>query len=237
VSRSGWLGAIAALGLVAGGITLATRPAARPAASAQKPDLLLLSGLPLLFAEKFGLGDAPGAPVVKRIERDFRLVPIAAADPALLDRHRLLLMAQPRAQPAELLVALDEWVRRGGRVLILADPQLEWPSDKPLGDVTRPPYAFADTGLLLHWGVRLDGPDGSTDRRWGASAVKTGSGGTLVATGRDCEVDPGGFVARCTVGRGRAVIVADADMVDPRRSGAARATEQLLTELGHLATP
>ena len=68
-------------------------------------------------------------------------------------------MAQPRAQPAEDLVALDNWVRGGGRVLLLADPMLEWPSERPLGDPFRPPPTFADTGLLAHWGLKLDAPD------------------------------------------------------------------------------
>ena len=48
-------------------------------------------------------------------------------------------MAHPLAQPAEDLVALDDWVRGGGRVLLLADPMLEWPSKRPLGDPLRPP--------------------------------------------------------------------------------------------------
>ena len=68
-------------------------------------------------------------------------------------------MAQPQAQPAEALVELDAWVRRGGRVLLLADPALEWPSERPLGDLLRPPAAFADTGLLGHWGLTLTPPE------------------------------------------------------------------------------
>ena len=62
-------------------------------------------------------------------------------------------MAHPLAQPAEALVDLDRWVRDGGRVLLLADPQLEWPSERPLGDKLRPPPAFADTGLLRALGA------------------------------------------------------------------------------------
>ena len=68
-------------------------------------------------------------------------------------------MAHPLAQTAENLVALDAWVRGGGRVLLLADPMLEWPSKRPLGDPLRPPPMFMDTGLLAHWGLRLDAPD------------------------------------------------------------------------------
>ena len=70
----------------------------------------------------------------------------------------MLLMAHPLAQPAEALVDLDRWVRDGGRLLLLADPKLDWPSKRALGDTLRPPPAFADTGLLAHWGLRLDAP-------------------------------------------------------------------------------
>jgi ABC-type uncharacterized transport system involved in gliding motility auxiliary subunit len=86
-------------------------------------------------------------------------VPISVPTPRAWQRARLLLMAHPLAQPAEALVALDAWVRGGGRLLLLADPMLEWPSERPLGDPLRPPPMFADTGLLKHWGLRLDAPD------------------------------------------------------------------------------
>ena len=45
-----------------------------------------------------------------------------------------MLLAHPMAQTADALVDLDRWVRGGGRVLLLADPRLEWPSERPLGD-------------------------------------------------------------------------------------------------------
>ncbi len=67
-------------------------------------------------------------------------------------------MAHPLAQPAEDLVALDNWVRGGGRVLLLADPMLEWPSKRPLGDPLRPPPMFMDTGSAAALGLRLDPP-------------------------------------------------------------------------------
>ena len=56
----------------------------------------------------------------------------------------LLLAAQPQALTAERLVALDDWVRAGGRLVLLADPSLRWESSRPLGDRFRPPYAFPD---------------------------------------------------------------------------------------------
>ncbi|MEQ7873432.1 hypothetical protein ABDK56_05440 [Sphingomonas sp. ASV193] len=213
----------AALRALALASMLASAGCARPAPPRAKPALALLTSLPILFPERFGLGRPAGAAVAERLERDFRLMPIAASDTASLDGQRLLLMIQPRAQTAENLVALDDWMRGGGRAMLLADPRLDWPSDKPLGDLTRPPMAFPDTGLLLHWGVRLD--DSGT------------SAGRLVATGPGCAVEAEGARARCRIGRGEAVIVADADAIDPRRQGSAAATDALVTLLKALATP
>src|SRR5206468_10727515 len=111
-----------------------------------------------------------------------------------------LLMAQPLAQTAENLVALDDWVRGGGRVMILADPLLEWSSKRPLGDPLRPPPMFADTGLLGHWGLRLDAPDvaGAAARTLGGYRIVTLSPGVLF--GR-LGVSRDRLVSDCGVGR------------------------------------
>jgi hypothetical protein len=130
----------------------------------------------------------------------------------------LLLMAHPRAQPAEALVDLDQWVRRGGRVVVLADPLLRWQSERMPGDPLRPPPDFADTGLLAHWGVRL-GLDEAGD-------------GVLRATGADCVISHGGTVAQCRVGKGSARIVADADFMMGAGPDATRGLEVLLGQLG-----
>ena len=122
-------------------------------------------------------------------------------------------MAHPLAQPAEALVDLDRWVRRGGRVVLLADPKLDWHSERPLGDKLRPPPAFADTGLLAHWGLVLEAPEqpGPSQRRLGGSDVLAASPGTL--SGR-CRISRDAFVARCSVGKGRATVIADADFLN-----------------------
>ncbi|MBA2466383.1 MAG: ABC transporter, partial [Sphingomonas sp.] len=127
----------------------AATPAAPPAG--KQPTLMLLTTLPLVFAEKFGLDNA-GSPALGALETRYTVRPIAVTDAATLSQARLLLMAHPLALPAEALVDLDRWVRRGGRLLLLADPALDWHSELPLGDALRPPPAFADTGLLKHWG-------------------------------------------------------------------------------------
>ncbi len=178
-----------------------------------RPELYLLTPLPLLWSESFGL-DQPGSPALKALEQAFRVRPVDL--PSQVPEGALLLAAQPRALPAEELVALDAWMRRGGRMLLLADPLLEWRSELPLGDRRRPPFAFADTGLLGHWGLRLDAPESRGPRTGeiGPTTVLTASPGTIVRTRGDCAVDKGGLLARCIVGRGRATIIADADFLN-----------------------
>lgn len=196
------LAALAALALLAAGCGAKTAP---PAA---KTDLYLITSLPLLFGEGFGLGFAK-PDIVRLLEHQHKLVP--ADVPSQIPDRATLLMAQPRALPAEELVALDAWVQRGGRLVLLADPMLEWPSERPIGDRLRPPIVFADTGLLAHWGLRLDTPDTRGARDVGSATLITP--GTLVRGTGNCGVE-GGWIARCNLGKGRATIIADADFLN-----------------------
>ena len=97
--------------------------------------------------------------------------------------------------------------------MLLADPMLEWPSKRPLGDPLRPPPMFMDTGLLAHWGLRLDAPEaaGTQLRKLGDITILTASPGELEGT---CAISADRLVAHCEGGRGRATIVADADFLN-----------------------
>lgn len=200
------------------------------------PRLLLLTGLPLLFTEQFTL-DAPNSPLIDELRAQYEVVPIDTTSPASLGRAQLLAMLQPHAQTAENLVTLDDWVRRGGRLVLFADPKLDWPSTLPLGDLSRPPANFADTGLLAHWGLRLDAPDklGPAQISLGGTKATTSSPGSLVRTDGACQIEPGGLVARCSIGRGKAIIVADSDLLDWSKArdprGNRRAVLALFAEL------
>ncbi|MDQ3145242.1 MAG: hypothetical protein M3Q57_10270 [Pseudomonadota bacterium] len=201
--------------LLMGGGAIAFRLSAPPSEPlAARPTLALLTSLPLMFGEAFAL-DGGGSPALARLEQRYNVQPIGVADSASLAGKRMLLIAHPRAQPAEVLVELDAWVRAGGRVLLLADPKLDWDSARPLGDPLRPPPYFADTGLLAHWGLTLEGPtvDGPTSVKAGDGEVLAVSPGGLSSRG-SCAVEPGGFIARCDIGRGAATIVADADFLN-----------------------
>lgn len=205
------------------------RPGFPARAPSERPKLLLLTSLPILFPGEVTLESKP-VPAVAALRSRYTLIPISVADRDSLDGHRLLLMAQPQAQPAEDLVVLDAWVRRGGRVLLLADPALEWPSNRPLGSVLRPPAAFPDTGLLAHWGLRLDAPDSLGPKT--VANIDTQSPGKLVATASDCSVEDG-FVAHCLIGKGEATVIADADFINVS-SPRSRNLTLLLRELNRL---
>lgn len=196
------VGVLAALAALAALAVAGTSDRLEPRPEEERPDLALVTSLPLVFGEQFGLASG-GSPALTRLEQRYKVEPIGVADQQSLQGKRLLLMAHPRAQPAEVLVQLDQWVRGGGRLLLLADPKLEWPSSRPLGDRLRPQPAFADTGLLAHWKLKLSEPeDGSS-----------GSSGHLASSG-DCIVVGGGMIARCSIGKGWATVIADADFMN-----------------------
>ncbi len=210
----------ALIGMIFGGLMLARAGGeARlgPRAEADKPALMLLTSLPLIFPEKFGL-EGGGSPALAALQSRYQVRPTGVPDAASLEQGRLLLMAHARAQPAEALVDLDAWVRGGGRLLLLADPMLEWESARPLGDPLRPSPMFPDTGLLQHWGLRLDAPDkrGPAERQVGGRTVLALSPGHLSS---GCAVEGDGFIARCRIGKGRVTVIADADFLDAARLG------------------
>ena len=127
----------------------------------------------------------------------------------------IAVIAQPRRLTPQELVALDKWVRRGGRAMIFADPELVWPSDYPLGDSRRaPPVTLLDP-LLTHWGVAL----GDSNHRV-QDVVIDGMRMVFRAAGtwsgpKECS-GTGSNVLECPIGKGRVVMIGDADVLDPR---------------------
>ena len=233
--RAALLLTVAAVGIAVIALLMAwpTQPSVAP--SAKRPTLLLLTSLPLVFSEDFGLSGG-GSQALKKLRARYEVRPISVADGAELAKGDLLLMAQPPTQTAENLVVLDQWVRRGGHLLLLADPMLEWPSKRPLGDPLRPPPIFMDTGLLAHWGLRLEPPSqrGTATRKLGGYDVLTESPGRLSGT---CAISNDRLVARCRIGAGNATIVADADVLDVDRlgSGAEHNLDAVMGELARVA--
>lgn len=138
----------------------------------------------------------------------------------------LLILVQPRMLSPQELVALDDWVRAGGRTIIFADPALQWPSEFPLGDNRRPLFTSFLSPLFKHWGLELVMPmetdeEQATDVAVGGQSLSVVSHGNWVqkAGKGACRIDPSMLVANCKVGKGRAILIADADMLEDAQLG------------------
>lgn len=201
-------------------------PLDSPAAQASRPRLAVMTSLPLGPMRGGAIpdvlrGQAGPDPVERELSRHFQLRFIDFLSPSTLAAGQgSLLLAHPRGlQPAEL-VALDKWVRDGGRVVILADPLLAWPSDLALGDPRRPPVTSLLDPLFTHWGLVLDAAkDGSRGinrhRMAGGRMLATVDDGHFRLSGRECLLQAEALLARCRRGGGEALLVADADLLNP----------------------
>lgn len=189
------------------------QPQAGQQRPADKPKIALLTSLPIVFSENFSL-EAERNPLLEALEERFQIVPVDG--PEQLKEGQALLAIQPQAMTAERLVALDDWVRAGGRLVLLADPALMQRGERPLGDRFTPPYSFPDTGLLSHWGLTLE-PEGTPTAEdvpieLGGGAVATRSSfGQLRSSNPECRLTAKSSAARCRIGEGKVTIVADAD--------------------------
>jgi ABC-type uncharacterized transport system len=216
-----WVGILLVLALV---FLLSAMRYLQPTTKSDLPRLGLMTTLPLQWSEG-GVeaavdADAAPHPAYARLAAAYDIVPLDNLDE--IDRHVLLLLAQPRALSPGELVQLDAWVRRGGRLLLLADPALQWGSVYPLGDKRRPLFTSMLSPLFSHWGIELVLPidkaepvavrqiDGLTIRTLtpGEWRVKRGS------IKSPCALSANAIFADCSVGKGRALLVADADLLD-----------------------
>lgn len=214
------LAAALALGAARPYEALVLGPTAPQARAGPKPVLALMSALPLAFGEG-GAFDPASRPAesYRLLEREFDLRLLDTLEPRSLRGARLVLLAQPRLLAPEELVALDEWVRGGGRALILDDPHLSWASRWPPGHVLRPPETGLLGPLLAHWGLTVrplrDADILETQTGPEARRLVLRTPGIIASRGRDCRPDEF-YLVRCRIGRGEAIILVDADLLaDP----------------------
>ncbi|MBO9574780.1 MAG: hypothetical protein J7494_03500 [Sphingobium sp.] len=213
-------GAILACLVILGGFQGLALFAGLPSTPAADPRVGVMSALRLFHDQRAGNGplDVGGrAPVLAaaRVQGE----PLDVLDTDALKGFDRLLLVQPRLLRPEELVALDAWVRAGGRVVILADPLLHWPDGRPLGDPHRAPLTSLLDPLLTHWGLVLEPADARApeERRVlakGALLQLASPSRFTLAPGAPCELEERGLIARCHIGEGSAVLVADADWID-----------------------
>lgn len=187
-------------------------------------EVRVMSALPL-FAQDQGRGGVlhgigQRAPLMEGLRTRWRAEPIDLLDAKALRGVAHLLLIQPRLLAPGELVALDDWVKAGGMVTILADPLLRWSGERPLGDPRRPPLTSLLDPLMTHWGLTLEPArvDPIERRMLSGGAMIQLAGASRFTRARDapCLLVEEGLIAYCRIGKGKAVLVADADWIDDR---------------------
>lgn len=194
------------------------------------PPVGLFTSLPLIWPESADLSsllrsDALPHWVVSDLGKYGTLTPLdslAGADGALpLPSRTLLVMAQPRPLSPDENVALDQWVRDGGRLLLFADPLLTSESVFPVGDARRPQDVVLLSPILAHWGLELQFDEWQVPGRrlvvFEDGHIPVDLAGQFGLLGREeatCMTMAQDLVADCVIGEGRVLAVADAALLD-----------------------
>lgn len=208
-------------------------------------DIGLFTSLPILWNEYGEIsellkpdGESHWAATVLRQRGELRPLDTIAPVPDDLD---LLVMAQPRPLSPDENVAIDDWVRGGGKVLLFADPMLTQQSAFSLGDRRRPEDMAMLSPILTRWGLALqfDDTQPAGDRMLDVlgEPMPVNLAGSFAVSGNagQCRLFADGLAARCRVGKGVVLAVADAALLEPRSGGEdsdhAAALQALLSDL------
>ncbi|WP_052768810.1 hypothetical protein [Aurantiacibacter marinus] len=216
-------------------LALSTVPAAaQDQASPQEvpsPHTIGLMGtVPIYWGEAAGFeeliaGNAPPHWARKVLERRAAIAPLDYLSEAALSPHRHLLLAQPRGLNGEENVALDAWVRGGGRLLLFADPWMTGESRFHVGDRRRPQDIALLSPILARWGLEMrleDNSGGDHDHseveyvRHGDQVLPTSLAGQFVILPESelCTLLLDGLLAHCRIGEGEVLVMADAAILD-----------------------
>ncbi|QIQ86825.1 hypothetical protein [Erythrobacter sp.] len=224
--------------LLPGDPPVAAAPSAAPSATrAERPEVGLHTGLPLYRPLGIGIAEmarGEGEPPWQRraMERAARLVPLdtlaptpglTPEDPQIdpLEGLGRLAVIQPRGLSPADNVALDGWVRGGGRLLLVLDPMLTGEYDLPLGDPRRPNAVALIPPVVARWGlaVAYDETQDAAPRfaAFPAGTLPLALAGEVRAEGERgaaCTFAAERALARCRVGEGSVTLLADAALFE-----------------------
>ncbi len=209
------------LAVVALAALLAACSTAQPAPRA----IALFSSLPILWHETSDLRGYLGAPLPPHwaltvLKERGAVIGMDSLDRTRLKQADLLFMAQPRPLSGPENVALDRWVRGGGRLVLFADPMLTAHSAFALGDKRRPQDIVMLSPILAHWGLRLnfdaDQPGGEHSVKALGFDLPVDLPGRLEALPghRACAVLADGLLAQCRIGKGTTLLINDAALLE-----------------------
>ena len=230
VAATAAISALAAFALVQGG----AEPA-RPVPDQERAKLGLMTSLPIYWAEGADIAalvdqDAKTPWQREALEQQFELLPLDAlasdgpeTDP--IDGLEFIAVIQPRGLSPADNVALDEWVRAGGKLLLVLDPMLTGEYEMPLGDPRRPVDTALIPPVVKRWGLDIQfaihevWENGIVDVALEGESFTVSHGGQIVVadpSDADCELHAAGVIAQCQVGDGRVTLLADAVLFEER---------------------
>jgi len=192
--------------------------------ASQSEPIGLFTSLPILWADSAELGselrpDATPHWALKVFAERGKVEPldVLTASP-LAGLHRLVI-AQPRPLGPAENVALDDWVRGGGQLLLLADPALTQDSAFAIGDPRRPQAVALLSPILGRWELDLLFDDSQvmeeTSREVLGLATPVNLPGRFATRGQaNCRLWADGLAVTCAIGKGRVVAMADAAVLE-----------------------
>ncbi len=134
---------------------------------------------------------------------------------AALDRVDRLVLAQPRPLSGDENVALDDWVRGGGRLLLFADPLLTEESIYALGDRRRPQDVVMLSPILHRWGLELRFDEAQHTGEPAIEGIPVNLAGRFALTQpATCRSWADGIAVSCAIGKGRVIALADAAVLE-----------------------
>ncbi len=207
-----------------------TRAQTQAVERTEKAPLGLMTSLPLYWPidadfAQIASGDAalPWGRAV--IEQRFAITPIDTLSPIApltsgdaetdpLGGLQRLAVIQPRGLSPADNVALDEWVRAGGQLLLVLDPALTGDYDMALGDPRRPTDSALIPPVVGRWGMEVSFDDSQLDAPR-AAALETGEvpvllAGDVASSGPYCAKAAPKPIMKCAVGKGTVTLMADA---------------------------
>ncbi len=106
------------------------------------------------------------------------IAPIGEGDAEIDPLQRLshIAVIQPRGLSPADNVALDDWVRKGGQLLLVLDPALTGQYDFALGDPRRPTDSALIPPIVARWGLEVSFDEGQSDAPRPVSSEGCGSG-------------------------------------------------------------
>lgn len=129
-----------------------------------------------------------------------------------------LAVIQPRGLSPADNVALDEWVRAGGQLLLVLDPMLTGHYELPLGDPRRPTDSALVPPVAERWGMEISFDETQSidprEAELNDITISVAMTGEISTTGEYCVVDLPSPIYVCDVDKGRVTLIADAAMFE-----------------------